>query len=92
MSNKTENQLAEAARNLVLQFDFGSRKPRLDSQLKEAQVLYREIFYVKTFAKVKSNSFRFGFDQDAYAKVTTCTKCAKRIYLRLQAFANVVLD
>jgi len=92
MANKTEEKLAEEARNLVSQFDFGTRLPRLDTQLREAQLLYREIFYVKTFSKVKSKTFQFGFDQDAYGKVTTCTRCAKRIYLRLQAFAEAVLD
>jgi len=92
MAGNTENQLAVEARNLVSQFNFDTRKPSRQDDLKLAQALYREIFYKKIFTKIKSRAYRFDFFVKKYQKMVSCTRCAKAIYTQLKEFADIVLE
>lgn len=90
--NKNEKELAEAARELVLQFNFETRTAIKKPQVKEAQTLYRAIFYEKAFLKNKSRTFQFHFFIKKYQKMTVCKRCAKSIYEQLKEFSDIVLE
>lgn len=88
----TEDRLAEQARYLAAQFNFNTMKPKDQSQLEEAKELYRTIFYDKTFVVDKAKNMQLYFDNNLFIKVTSCNKCAKRVYEKLLEFSKWVLD
>ena len=92
MAVKTENQLAVEAKQFVSTFNFDTRKPKRQEDLKLAQALYREIFYKRQFTKIKSKSYKFNWFIKKYQKMVSCTRCAKAIYTQLKEFSEAVLE
>lgn len=88
----TEMRLAEEAKELVSQFNFTNRKPKKQEQLQQAKDLYKRIFYDKKFKRDKSRDLNLVFDNNIFAKITSCTKCAKTAYEALRMFSNWVLE
>lgn len=92
MAVRTEMELALEAKKFVSTFNFDTRKPKREQDLKLAQALYREIFYKRQFHKIKSKSYKFDWFIKKYQKMVSCTKCAKAIYTQLKEFSEIVLE
>lgn len=92
MSLRTEDILALEARQLASNFNFDTRKPKNPEDLNKAKILYKEIFYDKSFYRVKTKNYQFAFDAKVFSKMSSCTKCAKHVHVQLKDFADRVLN